>query len=77
MKRIGEINELNSLRLPLSKEEREKRRRAKIQQDKEEGYQQLEELCHFGEYDAAKHLANRNSRWGYEIVDGMVMERED
>lgn len=75
MKRIDEITQLNSLRLPLSQEERENRRRAKIQQDKEQGYQQLEELCRFGEYDAAKHLANWNSRWGYEIIDGMVVER--
>ncbi len=77
MKRVGEINEFDSSPLSLSQEEREKRRRAKIQQDKERGYQQLEELCYFGEYDAAKHLANRNSRWGYEIIDGIVVEREE
>lgn len=77
MKRVGEIDIVDSLRLPLSKEERKNRRRAKLQQQKEEGYQQLEELCRFGEYDAAKHLANRNPNWGYEIIDGMVMEKEE
>lgn len=75
MNRIGEINEFGSFPLPLSEEERENRRRDRIQQEKEEGYQQLEELCRLGEYDAAKHLAKRNFRWGYEIIDGMVVER--
>ncbi len=59
----------------LSEAEREKLRREKFQQQKEEGYQQLAELCRLGEYDAAKHLANQNPIWGYEIVDGIVMER--
>jgi len=37
----------------------------------------LVELCNLGEYDMAEQLANRNSNWRYEIVDGIVMERID
>ena len=77
MQRISEINPLNLGREVLSQEEREQLRREKYQQERDNGYQLLAELCYLGEYDAAKQLANRNYRWGYEIVDGMVMERID
>lgn len=75
MKRIGDIDALGQGKRMLSEAEREKLRRQRLQQQKEEGYQQLAELCRLGEYDAARHLANRNPRWGYEIVEGVVMEK--
>ena len=74
MKRIHDIDPIASGRPPLSEGEREQLRRAKLQQQKEEGYQYLVELCRIREYDAAQQLANRNPRWGYKIVDGIVME---
>lgn len=77
MQRISEINFLDLGRKFLSQEEREQLRREKYQQERDNGYQLLAELCYLGEYDAAKQLANRNYRWGYEIVDGMVMDRID
>jgi hypothetical protein len=77
MKRIHDIDALASGRPPLSEEEREQLRHAKLQQQKEEGYQYLVELCRIGEYDAAQQLANRNPSWGYKIVDGIVMEKLD
>ncbi len=77
MKPIRAIDAFSLGRSPLSDDERKNLRREKLQQQKEDGYQQLAELCRFGEYDAAQHLANRNPRWGYEIVGGEVMERED
>lgn len=77
MKRIHDIDAIAFGRPPLSEEEREQLRRAKLQQQKEEGYQYLVELCRIGEYDAAQQLANRNLRWGYKIVDGVVMEKLD
>lgn len=77
MQRISEIDVLDLGRESLSQEEREKLRREKYQQERDNGYQQLVELCYLGEYDAAKQLANRNYRWGYEIVDGMVLDTID
>ena len=77
MQRISEINPLNLGREVLSQEEREQLRREKYQQERDNGYQLLAELCYLGEYDAAKQLANRNYRWGYEIVDGMVLDTID
>ena len=75
MQQINHINPLDLGREPISEETREKLRLEKLQKQKENGYQLLTELCYLGEYDAAKQLANRNERWGYEIVDGMVMDR--
>jgi hypothetical protein len=77
MERATNINPLSLGRPPLSGEEGEKLRLARLQKEKAEGYQLLVELCGLGEYDAAKQLANKNSRWGYEIVDGVVMEKLD
>jgi ankyrin repeat protein len=77
MKRINEIDPFVLGRSPLSEQEREKLRLAKRQQQKEDGYQYLTELCSIGEYDAAKQLANQNSNWGYEVIDGVVVERFD
>lgn len=77
MKRINQIDSFDLGRSPLSDEEREKLRRERLQKQKEEGYQLLAELCYLGEYDAAKKIANQNPNWGYEIVCGEVMEKED
>jgi len=77
MKRINEIDPFVLGRSPLSEQEREKRRLAKRQQRKEDGYQYLTELYSIGEYDAAKQLANQNYNWGYEVIDGVVVERFD
>lgn len=77
MKRINQIDAFDLGRSPLSDEEREKLRRERLQKQKEEGYQLLAELCYLGEYDAAKKIVNQNPNWGYEIVCGEVMEKED
>ena len=77
MEKIGRIDFMDFGRPNIPKPEREKIQEAKLQQQKEEGYQQLAELCRLGEYDAAQQLAIRNSSWGYEVVDGVVMERID
>jgi hypothetical protein len=61
-------------REPISEETRKKLRLERLQKEKENGYQLLAELCYLGEYDMAKQLANRNKKWGYEIVDGVVIE---
>ncbi|MEG4121604.1 hypothetical protein QUA43_29555 [Microcoleus sp. N9_B4] len=77
MKRISDINPLGEERPNPSEEEREKLGQERLQRERDEGYQKLVELCDLGEYDMAQQLANRNSNWGYEIVDGIVMERID
>ncbi|HBK99636.1 MAG TPA: hypothetical protein DD001_21110 [Microcoleaceae bacterium UBA10368] len=77
MKRISEINPLGNERPNPSEETREKLRRERLQREKDEGYQMLVELCNLGEYDMAQQLANRSCNWGYEIVDGIVMETID
>jgi hypothetical protein len=77
MKRISEINPLGEERANPSEEEREKLRRERLLRERDEGYQKLVELCNLGEYNMAEQLANRNFNWGYEIVDGIVMERID
>ena len=77
MKRISEINPLGEERRNPDEETREKLRRKRLQREKNEGYQMLFELCNLGEYDMAQQLANRHFNWGYEIVDGIVMERID
>jgi hypothetical protein len=77
MRRISEINPLGEERPNPDEETREQLRRERLQREKDEGYQMLVELCDLGEYDMARQLANRNSNWGYEIVDRIVMERID
>lgn len=77
MKRVNKIDGFSLGRMPLSYWERENMRQEKQQKQRENGYQLLAELCRLGEYDAAINLANKNSNWGYEIVDGEVMEKED
>jgi len=77
MKRISNINPLGEERPNPSEQEREKLRGERLQRERDEAYQKLVELCNLGECDLAEQLANRNSNWGYEIVDGIVMERID
>ena len=77
MQRISEIDPLGKERRNLSEAERVKLRQERLQRERDGGYQTLVELCNFGECDMAKQLANRNYNWGYEIVDGMVVERID
>ncbi|MCC3404540.1 MAG: hypothetical protein JGK17_02930 [Microcoleus sp. PH2017_10_PVI_O_A] len=77
MKRISDINPLGSERPNPSDAEREKLRQERLQREKSLGFQQLTELCTLGEYDMAKQLAAKHSSWGYEIVDGVVMEQID
>ncbi len=77
MEKIDKIDVMALGRPNISPQEKEKLQRVKLQQQKEEGYQQLVELCRLGEYHAAKQLADRHSQWGYEVVDGVVIERID
>ncbi|UNU24080.1 hypothetical protein [Microcoleus vaginatus] len=77
MKGISDINPLGEERPNPSKEERKKLREERLQRERDEAYQMLVELCNLGEYDMAQQLANRHFNWGYEIVDGIVMERID
>ncbi|MEO6860029.1 MAG: hypothetical protein ABI180_00535 [Microcoleus sp.] len=77
MKRISDINPLGVERASPSDAEREKLHQERLQHDKYLGFQQLIELCILGEYDMAKQLTARHSSWGYEIVDGVVMDRVD
>ena len=75
MKRVSDINPLGEERPNPSEQERKKLRRERLQRERDEGYQMLVELCNFGEYDMAQQLAYRHFNWGYEVVDGIVMER--
>jgi hypothetical protein len=75
MKGISDINPLGEERPNPSEQERKKLRRERLQRERDEGYQKLVELCNLGEYDMAQHLANRHFKWGYEIVEGFVIER--
>lgn len=77
MKRISDINPLGEERPNPSEQERKKLRRERLQRERDEGYQKLVELCNLGEYGMAEQLANRHFNWGYEIVEGTVMERID
>ncbi|MFS8118562.1 MAG: hypothetical protein ACMG55_08745 [Microcoleus sp.] len=77
MKRVSDINPLGVERVSHSNSEREKLRKQRLRHEKDLGFQQLTELCILGEYDMAKQIAARHSSWGYEIVDGVVMEQSD
>ncbi|MEA5467240.1 hypothetical protein [Spirulina sp. 06S082] len=75
MKKLFQVNFTQSNPPKLSSAERKQQIQANLEQEKQRGYTQLTELCRLGEIDAAKHLASRNSRWGYEIIDGVVFEK--
>ncbi|MBZ8179236.1 hypothetical protein [Oscillatoria salina] len=75
MKKISEIDPLAKQRVTPSPSQRQKLLENRLQQEKEQGYQQLVELCLLGEYDAANQLAKNNPNWGYKIVAGEVIEK--
>lgn len=77
MQRISDINPLGEERSNPSQIAREKLRQQRLQREKDFGFQQLVELCNLGECEMAKQLAAKNYSWGYEIVDGVVIERID
>ena len=74
MQQLGQINALAKERSPLTERQRQKLSERHKQLEREQGYEQLQQLCYLGEYDAAKHLAHRHPSWEYEIVDGEVVE---
>ncbi|NES73379.1 MAG: hypothetical protein F6K24_53415 [Okeania sp. SIO2D1] len=74
MKKISHIDFLGKERPQPSTQKRKELQQMRINQEREVGYRELAQLCHLGEYDAAKHLAQRHSHWGYQIVDGEVTE---
>jgi hypothetical protein len=75
VQRISDINPLGEERQNMSAAARAKLQQERLQRDRDAGYQKLVELCNLGEFDMAKQLVDRNYNWGYEIADGMVMER--
>ena len=77
MKRVSDINPLGVERQSPSDKERQKLRQERLERDKNLGFQQLIELCSWGEYGMAKELAARHSSWGYEIVDRVVVEQSN
>ncbi|MCU0546742.1 MAG: hypothetical protein MUE44_32025 [Oscillatoriaceae cyanobacterium Prado104] len=77
MQRISDINPLGEERSNPSQIEREKLQQQRLQQEKDLGFQQLIELCNLGEWEMAKQLAAKHYSWGYEIFDGVVIERID
>lgn len=76
MQRISEIEALEVGRKMLSNPERAKKQKEQREQERVAGYQQLVELCLFGEDDAARILAGQHPDWGYKIVGGQVMTEE-
>ena len=77
MKRVSDINPLGVERKNPSDAERERLQQERLEREKSLGFQQLIELCSWGEYGMAKELAARHSSWGYEIVDGVVVEQSN
>lgn len=77
MEKLWQINFTQQERDRLSPETRKQQIQASLEQEKQAGYAELTELCRLGEIEAAKHLASRHSRWGYEIIDGVVFEKLD
>ncbi|MEM9540175.1 MAG: hypothetical protein AAGA60_11830 [Cyanobacteria bacterium P01_E01_bin.42] len=77
MKKLLQINFTEQERNSLSPKARQQQIKDNLEQERQAGYAELTELCRLGEIAAAKHLASRNSRWGYEIIDGVVFEKLD
>ncbi|WP_293131418.1 hypothetical protein [Microcoleus sp. bin38.metabat.b11b12b14.051] len=77
MKRVSDINPLGVERQSPSDAERERLRQERLEREKSLGFEQLIDLCSLGEYGIAKELAARHSSWGYEIVDGVVVEQSN
>jgi hypothetical protein len=74
MQQLGQIDALAQASSPLTERQRQKLSERHKQLEREQGYEQLRQLCYLGEYDAAKHLVRRHPSWEYEIVDGEVIE---
>ena len=77
MKQVSDINPLGVERASPSDAERERLRQERLEREKSLGFEQLIDLCSLGEYGIAKELAARHSSWGYEIVDGVVVEQSN
>ncbi|MDB9494427.1 hypothetical protein PN441_19455 [Spirulina major CS-329] len=75
MESLTHLDLTNLGRLPLTPDERAAQHHHRQRQAKADGYAQLIELCRLGEVAMATHLAEQHPGWGYEIVDGTVMER--
>ncbi len=75
MEKMGNIDPLGKERNILSDEAREKRTYQRVLQEKEKAYQLLVELCLLGEYHYAQQLAQKNPRWGYDILEEEVREK--
>lgn len=76
MEKLSQINLLGKSRVSPPLSEREIARQQRLQQEKEQGYQLLLELCQLGEINYAKHLADQHSQWGYTIEGGEVLLRQ-
>ncbi|MGB0562229.1 MAG: hypothetical protein ACPGVO_10545 [Spirulinaceae cyanobacterium] len=76
MKPLPQIDPLQPGRPQPSPAQQLRLRRAQHQRDRTQGYEQLTELCRLGELDLAQQLARRHPAWGYQIVDGMVIEQD-
>ncbi|NEO88266.1 MAG: hypothetical protein F6J87_29015 [Spirulina sp. SIO3F2] len=76
MQRLPQIDPLQPGRPEPKPSQRQALRRAQQQRDRLAGYEQLTELCRLGEVDLAQQLARQNPGWGYQIVDGIVVEQE-
>ncbi|MBD2576527.1 hypothetical protein [Oscillatoria sp. FACHB-1406] len=77
MQKLARIDPSKIERSPVTPRERKQHNKQQARQQKEELYQQLSGLCQIGEYEAAKQLARRYESWGYEIIDGEVIEKSE
>lgn len=76
MKSLSNIDPWQSGRPPSQSKQRRALGRIRRERDHVAGYEQLTELCRLGEVERAKQLAYQHSAWGYQIVDGMVIEHD-
>ncbi|MEM8641153.1 MAG: hypothetical protein AAGG51_20410 [Cyanobacteria bacterium P01_G01_bin.54] len=77
MQRLPQIDPLQSGRPEPNFRQRQALHQAQQQRDRLAGYGQLTELCRLGEMDLAQQLARQHPAWGYQIVDGIVIEQDD
>lgn len=75
MDRLGTFDAGYVGRLRVGPAQRIRNRQAVRETDRTEGYEQLTELCRLGEVAMAAALAERNSSWGWAVVDGQVQDR--
>lgn len=76
MQRLPHIDPLQPGRPEPQASQRQAWRRAQQQRDRLAGYGQLTELCRLGEVPLAQQLARQHPGWGYQIVDGIVVEQD-